>query len=468
MNVIQKDIALDPITRTPLVGGARFAGKEARRLRLYAGLVIGDALAITLGFLGASQIYLGQFADTQSIHLVVMTLPLFLLIAINRRAYGIEVLVDRNLSIMRAVTSLAIALVVLLSIAFYLRTTLSYSRVVSAAGVACGIALLVVARAIGSRLARSALGNNPLCELMIVDGSANHIPDYANMIVHAQAMNLAPKLDDPEMLDRLGRLVGPMDRVVVSCPVERREAWAMALKGADVEVEVLAPELGRLGLLGVREHHGQTSLCVACGPLAIRARIMKRSLDLVIVAAALPFALIIGIIVAIAIKIDSPGPIFFKQDRIGLGNRLFPLYKFRSMRVEKLDNTASKLTSRNDNRVTRVGDFIRKTSIDELPQLINVLRGDMSIVGPRPHAVGALAGDSLYWEVDARYWQRHGIKPGMTGLAQIRGFRGTTFEPSDLSQRLQADLEYISDWSLWRDISIIMATFAVLVHRNAF
>ncbi|MGJ3628242.1 sugar transferase [Sphingomonas sp. MMS24-JH45] len=116
----------------------------------------------------------------------------------------------------------------------------------------------------------------------------------------------------------------------------------------------------------------------------------------------------------------------------------------------------------------RVGRIIRATSVDELPQLLNVLLGSMSIVGPRPHALGSLAGQQLFWEVDERYWHRHVLKPGITGLAQVRGFRGATHLRSDLTQRLHADLEYVVDWSVLRDLAILISTFRVLVHRNAF
>jgi lipopolysaccharide/colanic/teichoic acid biosynthesis glycosyltransferase len=118
--------------------------------------------------------------------------------------------------------------------------------------------------------------------------------------------------------------------------------------------------------------------------------------------------------------------------------------------------------------MTKVGKFIRRTSLDELPQLINVIAGDMSIVGPRPHALGSTAEDALFWKIDERYFHRHAVKPGMTGLAQIRGFRGATVRRHDLTNRLQSDLEYLCEWTIWRDLKIIIATFGVILHPNAF
>jgi lipopolysaccharide/colanic/teichoic acid biosynthesis glycosyltransferase len=118
--------------------------------------------------------------------------------------------------------------------------------------------------------------------------------------------------------------------------------------------------------------------------------------------------------------------------------------------------------------VTTVGAVLRHTSLDELPQLLNVLKGEMSIVGPRPHAVGSTAENDFFWNIDDRYWQRGAVKPGITGLAQIRGFRGATGTRKDLTDRVQADLEYLADWSIWKDIAIILRTIRVVVHPNAF
>jgi lipopolysaccharide/colanic/teichoic acid biosynthesis glycosyltransferase len=174
------------------------------------------------------------------------------------------------------------------------------------------------------------------------------------------------------------------------------------------------------------------------------------------------------LLVALAIRLEDGGPVLFAQRRVGRGNRFFLVFKFRSMTVARQDPDGETSTRRDDNRVTRVGRWIRRTSIDELPQLLNVLKGEMSIVGPRPHALGSQAGEKLFWEVDDQYWTRHALKPGLTGLAQVRGLRGATDHESDLARRLSSDLEYLSGWSIWRDLAIVFATLKVLIHHKAY
>ena len=138
------------------------------------------------------------------------------------------------------------------------------------------------------------------------------------------------------------------------------------------------------------------------------------------------------------------------------------------MYLDCCDASGACSTARDDERLTPIGRFLRRTSLDELPQLFNVLSGDMSLVGPRPHAVASTAADSPFWDIDGRYWHRGAVKPGITGLAQIRGYRGATLTEEDLRNRVNSDLEYMSDWSLWRDIWVLAKTFRVLVHENAF
>jgi exopolysaccharide biosynthesis polyprenyl glycosylphosphotransferase len=173
--------------------------------------------------------------------------------------------------------------------------------------------------------------------------------------------------------------------------------------------------------------------------------------------------------VAAAIKLESKGPVIFRQKRYGFNNELIEVYKFRSMYTDRSDATAAKLVTKNDPRVTRIGRFIRKASIDELPQLFNVLTGQLSLVGPRPHATQAKAADALYEAVVDGYFARHKVRPGITGWAQINGWRGETDTREKIEQRVKHDLEYIDRWSLWFDLKIILKTpFALLKSENAY
>jgi len=174
--------------------------------------------------------------------------------------------------------------------------------------------------------------------------------------------------------------------------------------------------------------------------------------------------------VAIAVKLDSRGPALFKQSRYGFNNEKIEVYKFRSMYVDQLDVAARRLVTRNDPRVTRVGRFIRRTSLDELPQLFNVVfKGDLSLVGPRPHAMHARAADHLYDDVVDGYFARHRVKPGITGWAQVNGWRGETDTPEKIQKRVEYDLDHIENWSLLRDIYILALTpFALVRGHNAY
>jgi Undecaprenyl-phosphate glucose phosphotransferase len=173
---------------------------------------------------------------------------------------------------------------------------------------------------------------------------------------------------------------------------------------------------------------------------------------------------------ALAIRLDSRGPVFFKQKRYGFNNEMIEVFKFRSMYVDQCDATASKLATRNDPRVTRVGRFIRRTSIDELPQLINVVfKGNLSLVGPRPHAVHAKAANRLYDEAVDGYFARHRVKPGITGWAQINGWRGETDTQEKIQRRVEHDLYYIENWSVMMDLYVLaMTPFALAKTENAY
>jgi Undecaprenyl-phosphate glucose phosphotransferase len=196
--------------------------------------------------------------------------------------------------------------------------------------------------------------------------------------------------------------------------------------------------------------------------------VMKWLFDKIVGSLILIAASPVMLLTAIAIKLDSRGPVLFKQRRYGFNNELIEVYKFRSMYVDQCDATAAKLTTKDDPRVTRVGRFIRKTSIDELPQLFNVVfKGNLSLVGPRPHAIHAKAENRLYDEAVDGYFARHRVKPGITGWAQINGWRGETDTHEKIQRRVEHDLYYIENWSILFDLYILAKTpFALARHTE--
>ncbi len=216
--------------------------------------------------------------------------------------------------------------------------------------------------------------------------------------------------------------------------------------------------LGNLPLLSVFDR-----------PLIGWGLFLKNVMERMLAAAGIVAFAPVMLAVAAAIKLESKGPVIFKQKRYGFNNELIEVYKFRSMHTDRSDATAAKLVTKDDPRVTRVGRFIRKASIDELPQLFNVLTGQLSLVGPRPHATQAKAADALYESVVDGYFARHKVRPGITGWAQINGWRGETDTREKIEQRVKHDLEYIDRWSLLFDLEIILKTpLALIKGDNAY
>jgi exopolysaccharide biosynthesis polyprenyl glycosylphosphotransferase len=221
--------------------------------------------------------------------------------------------------------------------------------------------------------------------------------------------------------------------------------------------------------LQLDERGGMPVTCVMRRPLTdwklIGKELEDRILGLLILALISP----ILIVIAILIRLESPGPALFRQMRYGYNNRMIEVLKFRTMRNDMSDANAEKLTTRDDPRVTKLGAFLRRTSLDELPQFINVVRGEMSIVGPRPHARSAKAGGLLYHDAVAEYPIRHKVKPGITGLAQISGWRGETRTVEQIQRRVEHDIAYINNWSLLTDLKIIaMTVLTGFGGRNAY
>ena len=440
---------------------------ERRRLQAYLAMMLADAGAIVLGFmLGAKIYHAGAWSSSALVEAQVM-LPIYWTTALALRVYSITAFTDISFARARTIFAIIATEMVLMFVGFATKSTDSFSRISSALGLLFAMSFLLIIRSLARPAIRRHCGATASNTLIIDDGGIPLDVPHAYH-VNATEHQLDPDLSDPHRLDRIGMYLMNMDRVLVNCPPERRTAWAMVFKSANISGEIVDEQVLTLGVLGARRGPTYGSLVVSSGPLGLRARVLKRAFDTAIAGSAVVILAPLLALVAIAIKLEDRGPVLFVQNRTGRGNRFFPIYKFRSMCVEKGDAAGARSASLDDDRITRIGRFIRRTSLDELPQLFNVLAGHMSIVGPRPHAIGSLAGDKLFWEVDDRYWLRHSLKPGLTGLAQVRGLRGATDTEADLANRLQADLEYLDGWTIWRDIKILIGTASVLVHDRAF
>lgn len=437
------------------------------RMRAFFSLACLDMACIAVGFGVAAKFRDAILGQSNWVFVLAVLLPIHLIVAANAHAYATANFQDPFRAIAKGLQAFAVAVCAVILAAFAIKSSGTFPRGIMAAGSFLSTVTLSVGRYIFSRHLHGIIGGNPFSIVLLRDGDCR-MPEEKFSVVMAADEAFDPESHDPIMYDRLATSLQHADRVIVACSPERRVAWAHALKGANIQGEIFAPELNELAPLGMTSYGDTPTIIIAHGPLGLIDRTVKRCFDLALASVALVLFLPLFIVVGILVKLDSRGPIFFTQTRIGRSNQMFEMKKFRSMRIDGSDGAGYRSTARDDDRVTRVGRFIRKTSIDEIPQLLNVLRGDMSIVGPRPHALGSRAADKLFWEVDSRYWHRHAAKPGLTGLAQVRGYRGATLVEADLRNRLQADLEYIENWSIWRDMKIIVLTFRVVLHRNAY
>lgn len=447
--------------------GADSHSRQTARLALFARLLLGDALAVLIAFSLAGRVRDTEWLTPDGVSLMFVVLPIFALLGANNGAYSLDALANFAESARRATSAMFQTFLLIFALLFATQTGDEISRLAMATVFVTAVVIMLCLRYLSYLWVRRALGGVLLDELVIVDGV--ELPATgARYVVDAAENRLQPDLNDPAMLERFSRVTGFYDRILIACPPERQVVWATLLKTVDASGELLVTPREDIGVIGLGTFGGASTLMVSRGSLSLSDRAKKRLFDLVIAIPALLFLAPLMIVVAIMIKLDSRGPVFFKQPRVGRNNVPFQIYKFRSMRQENSDTAGAQSTRRDDDRISRFGGFIRKTSIDELPQLLNVLKGDMSIVGPRPHALGSTAEDRLFWQITHRYWERHALKPGITGLAQVRGYRGATEKTSDLTNRLNSDLEYLAGWRLWRDFAILAATLKVLVHPNAY
>jgi len=287
-----------------------------------------------------------------------------------------------------------------------------------------------------------------------------------NAFETSNAIRLGKVSELPDLIDEHG-----ITTIYIVTPLESStvlEKLYFVLLDKHVSIHWI-PDIFSLRLINhsVREIAGIPVLTLSETPLTGVNKLGKSIEDKVLSSLILLLISPILLAIGIAVKLDSPGPVFFRQERAGWNGKTFTIWKFRSMQVNQPDTGSNELkqAEKNDPRVTKVGAFIRKTSLDELPQLFNVLTGDMSLVGPRPHAI---QHDEVYSQRINDYYARHNIKPGITGLAQVRGYRGETKEIDQMTKRIESDIEYINNWSIWLDLSILVRTTTAFTGKEAY
>jgi Undecaprenyl-phosphate glucose phosphotransferase len=488
--VLFRDEAPRRVGKRPPQSGA--IGRE-RRAAPKAAIEIGfsyiaaaaDYLAIVAAAAGSHILYglatFGYFSPVESVAAVGLVLGAAVVVLNAQRGeYDIKLYADPDGHIGRCLSIWNIAFFCVLALGFVTKTTEIFSRgataVLYVAGfLALGGARLLLVRFVATAKERGLL---PPRRLVLV-GLESQLTNFARRYDLAQSgMEVVSasviRDDERDIRDDLAlaaamvRVLRP-DDVFIAIPWSRAkliETCVDAFLQTPAEIH-LGPEeiLDRFGEAEIAKLGPIASLNITRRPLTTVQLIEKRLFDIIVASLALIALAPLLAAAALLIKLDSPGPVFFSQRRYGFNQEPFRIRKFRTMTTME-DNAAVKAATRNDPRVTRMGAILRRYSIDELPQLINVLAGDMSLVGPRPHA---LAHDQLYERRIAQYARRHNVKPGITGWAQARGFRGEIASDEKMRQRVEHDLYYIDNWSFWLDVKILLMTaFSRRAHADAY
>ena len=476
---------IDRLSDAPLIS-ARVLASSARTAE---GLLVAIAGA-TLAYLHPRYT---ELDIAPSYVLVILATGIALPLLINAFGlYTIQSLLRPIEQIRRIGSTWTLIFAVIVFAMFMSKSGESYSRAWLASWYLLGLSLLVISRMVLAQLTRHWNRQGQLSRHAVLVGGGQPAAELLHAFGSSDAsdINVVGIFDDRDDI-RSPRRVGELhklgnvselvdfvrqarvDLLLVTLPLAAEDRLLQILK----RLWVLPVDI-RLSAYSQKFHFRPRAysyignvpfLDVFDKPLGDWGSILKSIEDKVIAALALIFLSPVMALVALAIRYDSKGPILFKQNRFGFNNELIGVYKFRSMYHEMRDIDASKLVTKDDPRVTRVGRFIRKTSLDELPQLFNVLRGELSLVGPRPHPTKAKAADQLYNDVVDGYFARHKVKPGITGWAQVNGWRGETDTTEKLQRRVEHDLYYIENWSLALDLYILWRTpISLLKTENAY
>lgn len=418
----------------------------------------------------------------------VMSALSTLVCLVRAKSYEFENLLDFPGQIGRIVSAWLVSILTLVALAFMLKVSENFSRGwLGLSFAVTPLALLAQRSLIANTLARWTERGHLRRNVAIVGAGplSERLCEYVQQRGTRMGLRIVGVFDDrrTRVRDKVLDIpvVGTVQDLISYARSFRLDEVIIALPwSAEARVAALVEELSELptdirlcpDLVGLRfldrpySRIGEIGLLhVNQRPIAEWSLILKTMLDYAIGVTALVLTAPMMLFIAIAIKLDSPGPVFFKQRRRGFNQNMFSVWKFRTMRVLE-DGDVVRQASKNDERITRVGRFLRRTSLDEIPQLFNVLQGNMSIVGPRPHAV---AHDDYYANVVSRYASRHRVKPGITGWAQVHGYRGATDTVEKMAKRIEYDLYYMENWSFWLDIKILVLTvFKGFWHENAY
>ena len=373
--------------------------------------------------------------------------------------------------------------------AFFAKTSAAYSRLWTFSWTVLALGLILSERGVLSFILNSSAQKHFKRKVVIIGADealkrvVTKLQTFSDEISIYGVFNDRPLLSLPQSCDfsvsgdiddlvRFAQHV-EIDHVILAVPLGANHRIKMLvdkLRQLPLEVLISVELIGQtFPILSLRHLGDLPTLEIVSPPIKHWGIIIKWIEDKLLALFLLILTAPLMLIVAVLIKWDSPGPVFFVQERYGFNNKIIKVLKFRTMYVDAEDRSGARRTVEGDPRVTRTGRILRAMSLDELPQILNVFKGEMSLVGPRPHAGAMKVGDSLYCDAVGEYAQRHRVKPGITGWAQINGLRGEVNSLEGGHARVEYDLCYIERWSLWFDLKILAVTLpAVLSRRNAY
>jgi Undecaprenyl-phosphate glucose phosphotransferase len=445
------------------------------------------AALLMAGFAG----YLLRFGFSSSLspasHLFIYLSTIVTIVALHMaKGYRIHALTSLSTQLGALFVGGTSALFLILIFGFLSGSLRDYSRIWLVLTSVIAAASLVLNRIVITRVVQRGLHNKQLMESIVIVGANEHAEKLIASILSTpnSGINILGVFDDrikrplppslrPRLLGTTDNLLSfirrnRVDRVVVALPwiaSERINNLLKKMRTVPVRIDLVPNDMVWQFSVANLERLGRVPvLTIANGRIDVQSGLVKRTEDMIVSTFLLVMAAPIMLLVALAIKLDSKGPVLFKQRRHGFNNQIFEVYKFRSMKPADLEITEITQATRNDPRITRVGKFLRRSSFDELPQLFNVLAGHMSIVGPRPHAI---QHSIEYGLLISEYYARHNVKPGITGWAQVNGFRGETNTSEKMRLRVDADLHYIENWSLLMDMKIMLMTAITVWFQDA-